>query len=336
MIYYKIIFVSTMIIGTIISISSYSWIGIWIGLEINLLSIIPLIERTKNIIASEAALKYFITQAVASTLLIFSIIIISLKLIYTINLTLYFRLIFNTSLLTKIGAAPFHFWFPEVIEGLNWSNSLIILTWQKIAPIVLLTYNNQNILYLALVIIFRIIIRGLIGINQTRLRKIMAYSSINHIGWIIGSIIVIETIWIYYFVIYRIITANIVLIFKNLNIFHVNQLYISINQNIIIKFFFVTNFLSLGGLPPFLGFIPKWLTVQTLAQRNLHTISIIIILITLITLYFYMQVTFSTILLSKTEIKYYTNPQLKTFWTLAFNWVTIVGLITSTFLFNYI
>lgn len=235
-----------------------------------------------------------------------------------------------------MGAAPFHFWFPEVIEGLSWFNGLIILTWQKIAPIILLIYTNFTFFYLILIIITRIIIRGIIGINQISLRKILAYSRINHIGWIIASIIFIESIWLYYFRIYSIISINIIIIFKIHNIFFLKQLFIIINKNTLFKFFFILNFFSLGGLPPFLGFLPKWLTIQTLIQNNFYFIRIIIILITLITLYFYLRITFSTLLLNINELTYYKTPILNSLITIIFNFIVLLRLIFCTLIFNII
>nr|ALO76844.1 NADH deshydrogenase subunit 2 [Adoretus sp. ADO01] len=334
--YYKILFMLSLMIGSLISISSYSWMSMWIGLEINLLSIIPLISSTKNMMASEAALKYFITQTLASTLFLFSIILMSLNYMYNMNMILYFSLIFNTSLLTKMGAAPFHFWFPEVMEGMNWSNALIMLTWQKIAPMILLMYSTYSIMYLITAIIFSMMISGIMGLNQTSLRKIMAYSSINHIGWMLSTIILMETVWMYYFIIYTIITTNIILIFNTLNIFYINQLYISMNENLMVKMFFIINFLSLGGLPPFLGFMPKWMTIQTLIQNNFYSITFIMIIMTLMTLYFYLRVTFSTLLLTKTQTSYYQHYNIKSHWIMIFNFISITGLIFSTLLFNYL
>lgn len=328
-------FTITLISGSFIAISSYSWMGIWIGLEINLLSIIPLMRNTHNIISSEAALKYFITQALASTLLLFSIIILSINFLY-FNLNFYFTLILNTSLLTKMGAAPFHFWFPEVIDGLNWTTAFIILTWQKIAPIVLITYFNQSIQYFVLIIIFRIIISGIIGLNQTSLRKIIAYSSINHIGWIIRTILISEIVWIYYFCIYFFIIFNIVIFFKIFNIFHLKQFFILINHNFLLKFFFILNFLSLGGLPPFLGFLPKWITIQTLIYRNIIILPVIITLITLITLFIYLRITFSSVLLNSNDLAFYTSPPIKINLILIFNFITLISLIFSTILFNFL
>uniref|UniRef100_A0AAU8L169 NADH-ubiquinone oxidoreductase chain 2 n=1 Tax=Cyphochilus crataceus TaxID=1453293 RepID=A0AAU8L169_9SCAR len=334
--YYKIMFMMILMIGTLVSISSYSWMGMWIGLEINLLSIIPLMSDVKNMQASEASLKYFITQALASTLLLFSIIMMSLSFTYNYDFNLYMSLILNTSLLTKMGAAPFHFWFPEVMEGLNWSTSLIMLTWQKLAPMTLLTYFSYSSFYIILSIVFSMLISGIMGLNQTSLRKILAYSSINHIGWMLSTILIMETMWFYYFIIYTIITINILLIFQALNIFHLKQLFISMNYHYLLKFFFILNFLSLGGLPPFLGFFPKWLTIQNLIQSNMYTISFLMIVMTLMTLYFYLRITFTTMLLSTNEVSFYTHPNLKMTYMWIFNFISLIGLIFSTIAFNYL
>nr|YP_009500779.1 NADH dehydrogenase subunit 2 [Popillia japonica]AXA13791.1 NADH dehydrogenase subunit 2 [Popillia japonica] len=334
--YYKLLFFNSLMIGTLIAISSYSWMGMWMGLEINLLSMIPLISDNKNMMASEAALKYFIIQTMASTLLLFSIIMMSMKFMYQMNLITYFNLIFNTSLFIKMGAAPFHFWFPEMMEGLNWLNAIIMLTWQKLSPMVLLTYSNTTSMYLILTIMFSMMISGIMGLNQTSLRKIMAYSSINHIGWMISSIMLIEIVWFYYFIIYCIITINISIMFMKLNVFHINQLYISMNYHILLKLFFALNFMSLGGLPPFLGFFPKWLTIQTLIQSNMYSIAFIMILMTLMTLFFYLRITFSILLLSKAVLTFYTQPKINTNYIMAFNFITLLSLIFVTLMFNFL
>nr|YP_010443284.1 NADH dehydrogenase subunit 2 [Anomala russiventris]UTE83812.1 NADH dehydrogenase subunit 2 [Anomala russiventris] len=332
--YYKFLFTISLMIGTLITISSYSWMGMWMGLEINLLSMIPLISDSKNMMASEAALKYFIIQTMASTLLLFSIIMMSMKFMYQMNLITYFNLMFNTSLFIKMGAAPFHFWFPEVMEGLNWLNVIIMMTWQKLSPMILLTYSNTTPMYLIIIILFSMTISGIMGLNQTSMRKILAYSSINHIGWMISSILLIEIVWFYYFIVYSIITINIATMLYKFNIFHVNQLYVSMNQNLLFKLFFILNFLSLGGLPPFLGFFPKWLIIQTLIYSNLFIIAFIMMIMTLMTLYFYLRIMFSTLLLSKTNLSFYKQPKIDNNLLMAFNFITMMGLLFTTFLFN--
>nr|YP_010373903.1 NADH dehydrogenase subunit 2 [Coomaniella copipes]UPI13471.1 NADH dehydrogenase subunit 2 [Coomaniella copipes] len=337
--FYKILFILSTLLGTMISISATSWMGMWLGLEINLLSIIPLMNNNKNLFSTEASLKYFITQAVASAILLFSIILIMSKvnIQYEKNLEYPLLLMLNSSLLTKMGAAPFHFWFPEVIEGLSWFNSFILLTWQKIAPMALLMYNMSLKNFLSFIIIFCMLIGGIVGLNQTSLRKILAYSSINHIGWMISSMIFFQNIWIYYFLIYSLITVNIILIFGLLNVFYIKQLFSSLNSNKTVKLFFILNFLSLGGLPPFLGFLPKWMTIQALVESNLITLALIMIIFTLITLFFYIRVTFTSLLLSTTETSLLSeNSNFFNKIIIILNFISLSSLIYCTMILNWI
>nr|ARH55013.1 NADH dehydrogenase subunit 2 [Geodromicus suturalis] len=329
------LFFNTLLIGTLISISSYSWMGMWMGLEINLLSIIPLMNNMKNLFSSEASLKYFITQAMASTIILFSIIMMSMNL-KTSMINNPLLLIFNSALLTKMGAAPFHFWFPEVMEGLNWNNCLIMLTWQKIAPMIILMYNLNMMMFFFIVIVFSMLISGIMGLNQTSLRKIMAYSSINHIGWMISSMMFMKTIWLNYFIIYSIISLNIIIIFKLLNIFFLKQLFISLKNNLMMKLFFIMNFLSLGGLPPFLGFMPKWLTIQLMVEKSMLLMTFMMIMLTLLTLFYYMRITFSTLILNTNEINFFTNKPNQNLFIFFMNFISMIGLLGCTMMFNFL
>nr|AND96211.1 NADH deshydrogenase subunit 2 [Onthophagus cf. jeannelianus] len=331
----KMIFMFTLMTGTLISISSYSWFGMWLGLEINLLSIIPLMSSPKNSMASEATMKYFITQTLASMILLFSLIFMSMNINYLIFHTS-LSLTFSSSLFIKMGAAPFHFWFPEIMEGLTWTNSFIMLTWQKIAPMTLFSYTNfSNINYITFIVIFSSMISGIMGMNQTNMRKILAYSSINHISWMLMSMLFFETIWIYYFIIYSIISLNIILILNKFNIFYLSQLFSSINNFPIIKFFFMLNFMSLGGLPPFLGFLPKWLTIQILIKMNLFSLSLIIIIMTLITLFFYMRIITLGLMMNINYNLISKNYYIKKFNTIyLINFIMLMSLILITITFN--
>lgn len=329
-------FFNSIILGTIITISSYSWFRIWIGLEINLLSVIPLFINKKNILSSESSLKYFITQAIASLILLIAVIILLLTNEF-INplINFYFTIIINSALFTKLGAAPFHFWFPEVIEGLRWTNRIILLTWQKIAPIIILITNKINRVIITTVIILSLIIRTIRGFNQIRIRKILAFSSINHIAWILSTLIVSLPLWIIYFTVYSIINFNIITVFEITKSFYINQIINIINHEKLVKFTFITNFLSLGGLPPFLGFIPKWLTINWLTSNGFRLIAFVIISTTLIILFIYIRVTISSLILASTE----TKTKLILIWKMPLvmiNTITLTSLIFCTIMINFI
>nr|AML25844.1 NADH dehydrogenase subunit 2 [Staphylinidae sp. BMNH 1274170] len=333
---YKMFFFMILILGSIISISSNSWFGMWMGLEINLMAFIPLIQEKNNPLTTESSLKYFLTQALASMILLFTIILMSKYNLYMKNIESSLMMIFNSMLLMKMGMAPFHFWFPEVIEGLNWFNCFILLSWQKITPMILVMYNINFQLLFMFSIIMSMLMSGIMGINQISLRKIMAYSSINHMAWMISAMFVSETIWLYYLIIYIILTFNIIMIFKILNIYYFNQLIISINNNFLFKFFFSLNFLSLGGLPPFIGFFPKWLTIQYLMMEKYMFISTFMVILTLMTLFYYLQLIFNILMISSFKINYFYTPYLKSSFLIFINFSFLISLMFFTILFNFI
>nr|AXS66211.1 NADH dehydrogenase subunit 2 [Cerambycidae sp. 1 KM-2017] len=330
------LFFNTLIAGTLVAISSYSWLSMWMGLEINLLSMIPLMKDSNNLYPSESALKYFITQALASSGLLFAIItMMNLSEFIPQNSNYLFMMILNSALLTKTGAAPFHAWFPEVIEGLNWNNSLILLTWQKIAPMVLIMYNSKMVMFLSAIVIFSTIVSGVLGINQISLRKILAFSSINHIAWMIAAMFNSSTIWTIYFSVYSIISANIIFIFKKFNLFSFKQLTLAMNNNKMTKMMFMFNFLSLGGMPPFLGFFPKWLTINKLAEESFGFLSVILMVSTLMTLFFYLRMMFPSLVMNTKESLIYLD-KTNSFSMLMFNLISILGLGACTLIFNFV
>jgi NADH-ubiquinone oxidoreductase chain 2 len=321
-----------------IAVSSSAWFRIWIGLEINLLSFIPLIIRSKNLFSSESSLKYFLTQALASAILLFSIIILYIFINFKINLLFFNYLLISSTIILKIGAAPFHFWFPRVIEGLNWYSNLLLITWQKIAPLIIISYTIRLNL-LIFIVICSMIFGRIGGINQTSLRKLLAFSSINHLGWIIAGIINNENIWFTYFLFYTFLNFRIVNLFNNFKIFHINQAY-NLYQN---NKFFNTSLsillISLGGLPPFLGFLPKWLIIETLIKNNLLTLLVIILFLTLITLYFYLRISYASLLLNHVNINWTFKSSLlskKFKFILLINFLSITGLLIINLLYVFV
>nr|AOY39120.1 NADH dehydrogenase subunit 2 [Georissidae sp. BMNH 840458] len=323
-------FINILFFSTMITISSMSWFGMWIGLEINLLSIIPLMNNLKNPLSSEASMKYFITQALASMILLFSLIFMSLNILNNYMM----MLILNSSLLTKIGMPPFHFWFPEVMEGLNWFNCLILLTWQKIAPMIMLMYN-YTLSYFYVIIIISMLISGIMGLNQISLRKILTYSSMNHLAWMITSMMFNETLWLYYLLIYIFINFNLIILFMKFNLFYLSQLFQIMNNSINMKIFFMMNFFSLGGLPPFLGFLPKWLTIQLMIENKMFMISTFMVLTTLLTLFFYMRISMSFILFNTNNLNIQPMNMSNKYINFSFNFIILNSMILLTLMFNF-
>nr|YP_010262610.1 NADH dehydrogenase subunit 2 [Troides aeacus formosanus]UIX25140.1 NADH dehydrogenase subunit 2 [Troides aeacus formosanus] len=328
----KMFFYFTLFFSTLISISSNSWLGCWIGLEINLLSFIPLITNPKNLMSSEAALKYFLTQSIASINFLFSII---MKLIFLKNfeMNMIFSILINSSMMMKMGSAPFHFWFPNIIEGLSWFNCFILMSWQKISPMILLSYYI-NINFILFISALNVIIGVLGGLNQTSLRKIMAFSSINNLGWMLMSLLISNVLWLFFFIFYSFFISIVCFTFNMFNIFFINQLFI-INMNYSIKFSLLLNFFSLSGLPPFLGFFPKWIIINFLINNNFLLICFIFILMSLIMMFIYIRIIYSSILFNYIKMKWFKfnikNNQLS--FINIINLISILGMIFNTFFF---
>nr|WIM00500.1 NADH dehydrogenase subunit 2 [Stichophthalma camadeva] len=327
----KMFFLFILFFSTLISISSNSWLGCWIGLEINLLSFIPLISNSKNLLNSEASLKYFLTQSIASINFLF--IIILNMFLFNFFFNNFFSVIINSSLLMKMGSAPFHFWFPNIIDGLSWMNSFILMTWQKITPMILLSYYfNMNLLML--IMILNIIIGSISGFNQTSLRKLMAFSSINNLGWMITALLISETLWMIYFTFYSFLISIMCFLFYILNIFYINQMF-NFNINFSIKISMMINFLSLGGLPPLLGFFPKWLIINFLIFNKSYVILLFFIMMSLILLIFYLRIIYTSFLFFSFKFKWFKIHIKNKYLILInfFSFISLTGLILSTLFF---
>ncbi len=277
-----------LITRTVITALAPNWITAWIILEINILRFIPIILQSKSNQETEAAIKYFLSQALGSILLLIGSSII-LRALVNKRLAI---IILITSLLLKLGAAPCHLWFPSVITSLSWINCFLLSTWQKIAPLILLSFSyiSRSLpKHTILTAITGTTIGGIIGINQTNLRTILAYSSVSHLGWII-ILSSSPRICITYLILYitTVTPIFIIMIFSNIK----STTQININQKIKQTYLILLVLLcSLAGIPPLTGFLPKLLAISTLIRT--HYIVILIILVgSFINLYFYLNVAF--------------------------------------------
>nr|YP_009116251.1 NADH dehydrogenase subunit 2 [Euastacus spinifer]AJD22595.1 NADH dehydrogenase subunit 2 [Euastacus spinifer] len=325
---YKIMFSMALISGSILSISSTSWFSAWVGLELNLMSFIPLISSSKNKIPSEASLKYFLVQALGSALIIFS----SSLIIFSMNPSF---LVISLALLLKLGAAPFHFWFPQVMEGLNWIQAIILMTIQKLAPMFLISFLPINLYIYFLIFTIALtsaIVGALGGMNQTSLRKILTYSSINHISWMLFSMLINETLWITYFIMYSIISTSVALLFHSLQAYYFTHL-MNNNKTAFSKIVSMLSLYSLGGLPPFSGFIPKWIVVQEMINSSFFTPLAILLMTSLVTLYFYIRLTLSTVSFSYVQNKWTQSFKPLPSMTLPFfSFLNLFGLLIPSML----
>nr|APC60789.1 NADH dehydrogenase subunit 2 [Mysateles prehensilis] len=317
----KMIIYTTLIMGTLITLISSHWLLMWVGLEMSMLSIIPILMSKPNPRSTEAATKYFLTQATASMILLLSIIMTMMysgqwSILYNNNQII--SLVLTLSLIMKLGLAPFHFWIPEVTQGSSLIAGMILLTWQKIAPLSILIQIspmiNQPMIILSALL--STLLGGWGGLNQTQLRKIMAYSSIAHMGWMLVVVNFNPSISLFNLMIYIIMTISLFATLhmnNNLTTLSLSNVWSTAPPTIII---ILMNLLSMGGLPPLTGFSPKWIIIQELVKNNNITIPTLMTIMALLNLYFYVRLTYSTTLTlfpstNNTKMKWYFNNSKK-------------------------
>nr|WJH15955.1 NADH dehydrogenase subunit 2 [Rhynchoedura ornata] len=310
----------SLILGTIITMSSSHWLLAWAGLEMNTLAIIPIISKQHHPRATEAATKYFLTQATASALILISSSMNAWKTgqwdisqLSTPESTMTLTL----ALAMKLGVAPTHFWLPEVLQGSTLPTAMIITTWQKLAPIslLLLTYNSLNLMMLMTLGLLSTCVGGWMGLNQTQTRKIMAFSSITHMGWLFMAITINPNITIITLIVYLLLTTTMFMTLMSTTSKTLLDLSSTPPQTPTLLTMSMLSLMSLGGLPPLTGFMPKWLILTELVMNDLPLISTILALATLPSLFFYLRMSQMTTLTlppktTLTEYKWRFKPLL--------------------------
>nr|AAS80096.1 NADH dehydrogenase subunit 2 [Xenochrophis punctulatus] len=285
---------TSIILSTLAVTSTTHWLMTWVCLEINTLSMTPIISKPNHPRSTEAATKYFLTQTVASTTMLLAA---TMNAMNSSNWEMHMTMepattIITIALLMKMAAAPFHFWLPEVSQGSTTLTSLTILTWQKIAPFTILlnTNNNINITLLLTSALLSITIGGLGGLNQTQLRKLMAFSSIAHTGWILATLTMAPKISLITFLVYITTTTPIFMIMNTSSSNTIKDIGISWTTSTTTMVLLSTTILSLGGLPPTTGFLPKWLILNKMINLNMTIEATLMAITSLLSLYIYMRI----------------------------------------------
>lgn len=295
--FWGFIFLVGMLRGIWFSIHRDRWLGVWVGLELNLICFIPFIIQGDKI-SGEPSVKYFLVQACASFLLLF-------RGVSVVNYIRGIKVLILISLLLKLGAAPFYIWYLWVGRSLRWIQFLVLRTTQKIAPLVLLFFRGLR-KGVEILIYLRIIRNGLIGgvggINEVSLRKLLIFSSLNHIGWILIPLVSEREFWFTYFLFYCLILSIVVWILHILKLYYLNQIF-SVRVSRVSKLTLITSFFSLGGLPPLLGFFPKLIVIERSVGSLIVLNLSFIIVRSVVILFYYLRASLRVLILSHQQIR---------------------------------
>jgi len=252
-------------------------------LEINTLSFCSVIKTfsRKKKEMSESAIKYFIIQSIASSILIFSSICI--KRIYSFTKSLIIMIVI--SLIIKTGSTPFHQWFVNIVKKILWKNNTILITWQKLAPVYLILYQVKSLI-LPFILIRRIV-GALIQMNKKNTIEIIGFSSVFNLRWIILAIIINTYIFLVFCFIYWIAVIIVIVTLKRIkleNIYREKSIEIK-------KWLILAVIINLGGIPPMAGFISKWIVFSESIKHNILMIITFLLVTRSINLYIYIRLT---------------------------------------------
>nr|URP31068.1 NADH dehydrogenase subunit 2 [Syllis sp. JYC-2022] len=285
----NMMFLSTLTISTIMMMTSSNWIILWLSMEVNMMSFIPLMLMSSKNQELEGAIKYFLIQTVGSISMLLAVFMYN-----SLPLNNLSTMLMMASMMIKMGVAPFHIWLPQVMNNMKWIICLIIITWQKLGPMVITSYilTDWSLQILIMLAIMNGMIGALGGINQTQMRPLIAYSSIAHMGWMMSAMILSSTLMLMYFSFYIIISVMTVLPLmkeekQNTSNFNLsNQVFSKMKMTLGL------NLLSMGGMPPFIGFIPKWAVISALILYSPFLV-VSLMMTSLLSLFFYLKVTMS-------------------------------------------
>nr|ADL70923.1 NADH dehydrogenase subunit 2 [Heteronotia binoei] len=289
--------ITSLTTSTVIIMASHHWLLAWLGLELNTLSILPIIMRSNHPRTTEAATKYFLIQTTAATLILlastmnawqtgsWNIMQPSSPTITTIT---------TTAIMMKLAIAPAHLWYPEILQGTTMATALIISTWQKIAPLTLLylLINHLSTNTVLLLGLLSALLGGWTGLNQTQTRKIMAFSSIFHMGWLLTALCLNPSLTTLTMITYLTMTTTMFLSLTTSSSKTLLDLGTSWTHSPILLTTTMLTLLSLAGLPPLTGFMPKLLILKELVTMKLLPLSTMLALTSLPNLAFYTRMAY--------------------------------------------
>jgi NADH-quinone oxidoreductase subunit N len=315
------ILIMSAILGMFVMVSSNNLIGLYLGIELQSLSLYVLASLNRDSVKStEAGVKYFVLGALSSGLLLYGCSLIygftGSTNYYIIaenfdsrNLGLLFGLVFILiGLAFKISAVPFHMWTPDVYEGAPTSVTAFFALAPKVAGfgaiirILYVAFGNVFVewqIILIFISVASMILGAVAAIGQTNIKRLMAYSSISHMGYGLAGLatgidegVSASILYIFLYVVMNIGSFVCILIMKRKNIYFENIRDLSgLSKNHpVIAFSFTVFLFSLAGIPPLAGFFAKFYIFMAVVKANLFALAIIGLIASVISAFYYLRI----------------------------------------------
>jgi len=339
------------ILGIILMISSYDLIVFYLGLELQSLCLYILASFKKDDeLSTEAGLKYFMLSALATCILLYgcslvygftgstNFINISENLDKSNTGAIFGVVFIIVGLSFKISAAPFHMWTPDVYHGSPTAVTAFFALIPKIAalcvfirfmyvPFLNIIDQWQPILFF--LSIASMILGAVAAIGQVNIKRLMAYSSIGHMGYVLAGLTTGTDMGIKSSLIYLVIYLTMsfgafgcIFMMKRENIYYenINDLSgLSKNHPLYALSFLIILF-SLAGIPPLAGFFAKFYIFVSVIEVKMYTLAIIGLLTTVVSAFYYLRII---------KIMYFDKP--KKMFEISYDWGLKIPLIFSTF-----
>ena len=339
------------VLGMMVMVSAHNFITIYLGLELLSLSLYAMVAFDRDSAkASEAAMKYFVLGAIASGMLLYGMSILyglsgSLNIDqvsdYLIqnpeqNVVKVFAVSFIiVGLAFKLGAVPFHMWIPDVYHGAPTAVTLFVGTAPKIAAFAMvmrLLVEGMGILHtdwqqmLVFLVLLSIAIGNVIAIAQTNIKRMLAYSTISHVGFILLGILAGTqkgyASAMFYTLVYAVMAAGafgmiLLLSRKGFEADNLDDFKGLNDRSPWFAFMMLLLMFSMAGIPPTVGFYAKLSVLQAVITVDMVWLAVYAVLFTLVGAFYYLRII---------KLMYFDSPQDET--PIVQQWDT--GLVIST------
>ena len=317
---YPILLLSS-ILGMMVMISSNDLIVFYIGLELQSLALYVLASfNRENLLSTEAGVKYFVLSALSSGLLLYgcSLIygfsnstnfVLIAENLNSNNYGLTFGIVFIlVGLAFKISAVPFHMWAPDVYQGSPTSVTLFFAVLPKIAALTVfirflyipfINMIDQWQMIIVFLSIASMLFGAIAAIGQKNLKRLIAYSSIGHVGYALAGLSVgsnegIQSA-ISYISIYLVMNlaffSCLFMIRKSENYFENIEDLSGLSKNHpILSISLMIVLFSLAGIPPLAGFFAKFYIFMAVIEQSMYFLAVIGLLSTVIAAYYYLRI----------------------------------------------
>nr|QIT06530.1 NADH dehydrogenase subunit 2 [Sminthurides bifidus] len=280
---YSLLYLCSLGFTIVVTFTTSNWLMCWMMMEINLMMFIPLLTEKEYLMECPQSIKYFLVQVLGSMVLVLFLCLENTT--YNMNMLSSSSTLLLTSLAIKSGIPPFHFWFPQIVEYCNMMQCFLILAVQKIIPMALIQFCYSS--SLSILMIVSALVGAYGGINQNSIKKMLAYSSMVHSSWMILSIKSSNLMFIIYLAIYTFISLCVTFIIYKMNFYKISE-FVSANSNKMGLTSFSLNMMSLGGLPPLLGFLAKAMAISE--SSEMLTVITILVISSLLSLTYYTRI----------------------------------------------